>query len=60
MPFNSLELTNNEVKKIKFGQSIEKFDLKCNNNILMLTYEKKIQAIAKMINNKIELEKVFV
>ena len=60
LPFNSLELTNNEVKKIKFGQSIEKFDLKCNNNILMLTYEKKIQAIAKMINNKIELEKVFV
>lgn len=58
--YEILNLDDNEVKKIKFGQSIENFNLKCNNKILMLTYNSNLQAIGKIVSNKIELEKVFV
>lgn len=60
LPYQTLKVNENQVKKIKFGQSIENFNLKCNNKILMLTYDSNLQAIGKTVNNKIELEKVFI
>ncbi len=60
LPFRCFNLTNDEVEKIKFGQSIENFNLKCNNDILMLTYDEKLQAIGRMVNSRIKLEKVLI
>ena len=60
LPYETLSVNESQLKKIKFGQSIENFNLKCNNKILMLIYHNNLQAIGKVVNNKIELEKVFV
>lgn len=60
LPYEILNIDKNKVQKIKFGQSIENLNLKCNNKILMLVYNNELQAVSKVVNNKIKLEKVFI
>lgn len=60
LPYEALNLNECEARKIKFGQTIEKYGLKCNNKILMLNYNEKLQAMGKLVDGKIELEKVFI
>ena len=60
LPYEALNLNECEARKIKFGQTIEKYGLKCNNKILMLNYNEKLQAIGKLVDGKLELEKVII